>query len=231
MVRCSSQKTANMVNEFLVRCRNRHRTSFCLRCREQRVNNVMVQNITTAQHELQVLSDAEENRRLNHLFEATLTKIIYTEAYRQRCLHNTQYSSFGWWLRSQPQNQNITDRRKKRLQEQVRFAHTVYAKWETIVENLTDPEITRIDACKLSVQQLYEARREEWCIDYDEFLRGTGDVPEEPLYDENKYEQIMRFIIRTGILDDVNHERRHISMLGRRIQKDVNKIRRIVNPS
>ena len=206
-----------MVNEFLVRCRHRQRTSFCLRCREQKVNDVLHQNMSIAQLEIQVLSDAEENRRLNHLFEQTLSKVVHKEAYRQRCLQNTQYTSFGWWLRSQPQYRNVPDHRKKHLRDQVRFAHTVYSKWETIVENLTDPEIIRIDARKLSVEQLYEARREEWCIDYDEFLRGTGNIPEEPLYDESKYEGIIRHIIRTRILDDVDYDRREVSMHGRRL--------------
>ena len=40
------------------------------------------------------------------------------------------------------------------LKDQVKFAHTIYLKWETIVDNLTDPEVTRIDAQKLSVEQL-----------------------------------------------------------------------------
>ena len=103
-------------------------------------------------------------------------------------------------------------------------------KWETIVENLTDPEITRIDARKLSIEQLYQARREEWCIDYDEFLRGTGNIPEVLFYDENKYEGIIRHILRSGILEDVDYDRRQVSMLGRRLQKDLNKIRRLANP-
>ena len=90
--------------------------------------------------------------------------------------------------------------------------------------------LTRIDARKLSIEQLYQARREEWCIDYDEFLRGTGNIPEVLLYDENKYEGIIRHILRSGILEDVDYDRRQVSMLGRRLQKDLNKIRRLANP-
>ena len=220
----------NMVNEFLLGCRHRRGTSFCLQCRQQKVSDVLQQNLSTAQLEIQVLSDAEEYRRLNHVFEETLCKIIRTEAYRQKCLQNTHYTCFGWWLRSQPQYQNVSDQRKNHLKDQVRFAHTVYMKWETIVENLTDPEITRIDARKLSIEQLYQARREEWCIDYDEFLRGTGNIPEVLFYDENKYEGIIRHILRSGILEDVDYDRRQVSMLGRRLQKDLNKIRRLANP-
>ena len=115
-----------MVNEFLIGCRHSQRTSFCLHCRQQKVSTLLQENHTINQLEIQVLSDAEENQRLNHVFEETLRKIIRTEAYRQKCLHNTIYTCFGWWMRSQPQYQNVSDQRTSHLRDQVKSLLTQY---------------------------------------------------------------------------------------------------------
>lgn len=43
-----------MVNEFLLGCRHRRGTSFCLQCRQQKVSDMLHQNLSTAQLEIQV---------------------------------------------------------------------------------------------------------------------------------------------------------------------------------
>ena len=113
-----------------------------------KVRVILQQPQTINQLERSFLSEDEENRRLNRLFEETLAKVIRGEAFRQKCLVNTPYSSFGWWIRSQPEY-DLDDAQTERLKTQVKYAHTIYMKWETIVENLTDPAISKIDARKL----------------------------------------------------------------------------------
>ena len=49
------------------------------------------------------------------------------------------------------------------------------------------------------------------------------------LYGQDEYEGIIRYMIRSRIPEDINHDRRQVSMLPRQIQKDLNKIGGLVN--
>ena len=219
---------ATMVNEFLTQCHHHHSISFCLNCRQQKVFDLRQQGLTRGQLQTLFLSDIEEHHRLNHLFAETLNRVIRGESFRQECLNGTQYTSFGWWMRNQPQYDHLSKSDRTRLRKQVNYAHKVYTDWDIITENLTDEDVMHIDPRKLSLEQLYKARNAEWCIDYDEFIRTPGDVPEVLLYSEDKYKAIIRFILESGIINDVQNDRKQVSMLGRRIQRDIKKIRNIL---
>ena len=53
----------------------------------------------------------------------------------------------------------------------VNSAALVYDKWNVIVDNLTDPRMTEIDARNFSMEMYYEARDITWCLNYNEQLR------------------------------------------------------------
>lgn len=217
-----------MVNEFLTHCRHHQSISFCINCRHHKLYELRQQGLTRGQLERLFLSEAEEYRRLNSLFAETLNKVIRGECFRQECLNGTAYDSFGWWMRSQPQYQHLTEIERKRIRKQVNYAHKVFIDWDIIVENLTDDDITNIEPRKLSLEQLYKARSEEWCYDYDEFLRAPGNVPDVLQYSEDKYKTIIRFILESGIVNDIGNDSKQVAMLGRRIQRDINKIKNIL---
>ena len=170
------------------------------------------------------MSDAEEYRRLNSLFKETKNKIIKGESFRQQCLEGTHYNSFGWWMRSQQRYMDLSESDKERIRSKIRIVHAVYIHWETIVRNLTDDRIRFLDARKLSIEQLYEAITIDWCYDQDELLRPPGNVPDELLYQEDKYRKIIEFIDKTGILDDIEHDRKECTRFTRRLQRDLGKI-------
>ena len=102
--------------------------------------------------------------------------------------------------------------------------HAVFVHWETIVRNLTDDRIISINARRLSLDQLYEAISINWCLDQDEMLRPSGDVPDELAYEENEYRRILEFITETGILQDIGHDAKQCARLSRRLQRDLGKI-------
>ena len=149
-------------------------------------------------------------------------KIIFKK--RQQCLCNAHYTSFGWWMRTQPRYMALTEKEQKRLRRKVRRVHAVFVHWETIVRNLTDDRIIFIDARRLSLDQLYEAISVNCCLDQDEMLRPSGDVPDELAYEENKYRRILEFITETGILQDIGHDAKQCARLSRRLQRDLGKI-------
>ena len=147
-----------MGNEFLLGCDLILPLSFCETCRQNKLNELHLDGMTRGELEEQFMSEAEEYRRLNRLFEETLYRVICGEAFRR----NTYYNSFGWWMRSQQQYETWSDDRKKKLMDQVKYAHTVYTQWDIILRNLVNDDITNIDARKLSLEQLFKARSEQW---------------------------------------------------------------------
>ena len=215
-----------MVNEFLlpvfINGRHQHQC-FCFRCRQRRVHHTVHQG-SIDELERAFLSDAQEYRRLNNLFQETKNKIIRGESYRQQCLQHTHYTSFGWWMRSQQRYMGLTELERKRLRNKVRIVHAVFVQWENIIRNLTNERIMFLDARRLTIDQLYEAINIDWCYDQDELLRPPGDVPDDLLYQENKYKSIIQFIDTTGILDDIDHDRKECTRFTRRLQRDLGKI-------
>ena len=219
-----------MVNEFLlpVSVNGQHSNNcFCFPCRQRRVHRTFNDSIDDLERAF--LSDSQEYRRLNILFEETKNKIIRGETFRQKCLQNTHYTSFGWWMRTEPRYAGLTDSEKKHMRQKVRIVHSVYMHWERIVTNLTDARLQYVDARRLSIDQLHEAININWCFNQDELLRSPGEIPEELLYSEDKYRTLINFIDQLGILDDMNHDRKECSRFTRRLQRDLGKICSCVN--
>ena len=108
------------------------------------------------------------------------------------------------------------------------WLNLVYQDWEKIVSNLTDSRMTRCDARTFSIHKFYLARNISWCLDVNEIERNPGILDEEgTVYSENKYRNILQYISNSGILDDIDFDEQMTSMLGRRLQRDVNKISKL----
>ena len=156
-----------------------------------------------------------ENARLDNLYRSTLRKIVYGKVYKDTCLRNTPYEDFGWWARTQPSFMRLDKPVRDRFCREVNEIDLVYQGWNQIVTNLTDARLMHLDARKFSVNQFYRARNPGWCLNYNDMMRNGGEA--EIVYEEHKYQRIIRYIIQSGILD---HDDQLTSMLGRRIQRD-----------
>ena len=55
-------------------------------------------------------------------------------------------------------------------------------------------------------------------------MRGGGQA--DLVYEEHKYQRILRIIVQSGILEDISYDNILTSMLGRRLQRDLMKISR-----
>ena len=219
-----------MANEYLrprIHNGNHYSSCFCI-CRQQKVADYLNDaDRTTRELEDAFLSEMDEYRVLDELFEVTKERIVRGKAFLQHCIRNSEYVSFGAWMNTQERYANMTDIMKRKIRRNVNTVHSVYTNWEIIVENLTDADILHIDARKLSINQLYQAISPEWCSDHDESLRDPGDVPDELEYDEQKYIQALIFIRDIGLLADVHYDRRKTSIIGRRLQRDLGRMSKI----
>lgn len=197
---------------------------FCQQCRTRKFDEIVAAGFTAGQ-----LFDItfkrilqSEEAKLNEMFQLTKRKIIYGKAYKHSCLQNTPYQDFGWWVRTQPNFMRLPESVREKFCIEVNQIDSVYNDWEKIVDNLTDQNLHHIDARKFSVNQFYRARNDEWCANYNDLMRGGGQA--DLVYEEHKYQRIVRFIVQTGILEDISHENILTSMLGRRLQRDLMKI-------
>ena len=113
---------------------------------------------------------------------------------------------------------------RDKFSREVNEIDLVYQGWNQIVSNLTDPRLMHVDARKFSINQFYCARNQEWCLNNNDMMRDGGE--DDIIYEEHKYQRIIRYIIQSGILDDIDHDDQLTSMLGRRIQRDLMRISR-----
>ena len=217
----------NSILQNNIRINGAHLTHcFCPICREGKTRDLEQRQLSIDELYRNAFGRSlrREEVQLNTLFRNTLKRIIMLKVYHDKCLLSAhgRYSRWGAWARKQPQfaQERIPDKEFKRISNDVRQACLVFAGWESIVCNLTDPRITKIDVRKLSINQLYRFRKMANCIDYNEALRTPGNI-DEPAYPEFKFRNIMGFIDSTGIISDVDEDPRLVAMIGRRIQSEL----------
>ena len=98
-------KMANHILLSQIRHNGIHlRHCFCPQCRTRKYQEILDAGFTPGQ-----LFDItfkrilqSEEAKLNELFQLTKRKIVFGKAYKHSCLHNTAYTDFGWWARTQP---------------------------------------------------------------------------------------------------------------------------------
>ena len=214
-------------NEFLINLAPHHEVvgiCFCENCRAGRLQEVADRNYSNRQlyrlftHRLV----QSEETRLERLFESTLQQIVHGKAYLTNSLENTNYRYFRSWAKTQRRFENLTQKDFNNLCRKVNEANNVFNSWESIVSNLTDYRMSSIDARRFSVNQFYQAKDITWCLRYNEQLRiGGRNVDNNVLpYPEEKYNEIVQHIERTGILGDVGNDPQTVTVLFGRLQKD-----------
>ena len=90
--------------------------------------------------------------------------------------------------------------------------------WEKIVANLTDQRMSEIDARRLTVPQLYQAKSIDWCLQLNDTLRRKGKRIGEPMYPPEKFDNIFQIIIESGIMEDIDHNPSLAAGIGGRLQ-------------
>ena len=215
---------AAVPNEFLLAAEHQgiFANCFCTRCREGKANRLR-ENTSAELYEIIQHLPLKEEARLDRHHKVILDLIVARTVYKEVCLRESQYVRFGNWAKRQPEFSDWSEKDLKKFVVDINQASTVFNKWETIVDNLTDSRMSRIDARRFSVNYFCLAVNIDWCLNYNEILRGKGKRKrdEEPLYPEDKYQAIFRNIVDSGILDDIENSPQVGSMIGSRLQNDI----------
>lgn len=217
-----------MANHILlpkIRPNGQHlRQCFCILCRQNQYTELSNTFTPEQLYDIAFVQlPRSEEAKLDRLFYATLRKICYRKAYKDACLRNTPYTEFGWWLRTQPRYAGVNEKILAKFCVEVNRANSVYKDWEKIVQNLSNPQVTHLDARKFSIDMFYRARSMNWCLNENELKRSAGGEAD-IVYEEFKYQQILHYIVTTNILLDIDYDPLLTSMLGRRIQRDIMRI-------
>ena len=147
--------------------------------------------------------------------------IVQGKAYKQIALNGTGFTYFKAWARNQPQFQELTEKELQAFADKVNDRSLVYDKWQVISRNLADPRITEIDARRLSVGQLYDARDMGWCLNHNESLRRKSNKPDTLEYTEEKFNDIVNYIQQSGILGDISYQQHAAARLGERLKRTI----------
>ena len=196
---------------------------YCLGCRNRRL--IVARNNGLTNNELYGLFMRElvekEEIRLDKLFKTTMQQVVLGKAYKDSSLENTNYIYFKSWAKHQPNFRHLSEKELSKFCAKVNEACDVFDNWDTIVTNLTDSRMDQIDARRLSVRQFYLAKRIEWCLSQNELLRKKVKSDDGAPYPEDKYNDIMQYILNTGILDDVKNNPQIAAIIGGRLQGDM----------
>ena len=209
-------------NQFLINT-SHEEFCFCVNCRNRKCAEIMGTTVTRDTLFEAFLNGIprDDDEHLNEIFKNTLIKITVGVVYKHRCLANTRYSSFGAWLGAQPQGAygNIN---KARLCDRITHVTYVFRDWDTIVHNLTNPQMVNIDARKFSIYQFYRARTFSWCVNYNN-MHGTTSrgESERPEYDETKYLAVLNLVRTSQLLEDVSKSTEQAKLIASRFNKDL----------
>ena len=150
---------AAVPNEFLLAA-GEHQVifanCFCSRCREGKANRLRDRSSQELYELIQHLP-VKEDTRLDRHHKAVLDLIVARTVYREISLRESGYVRFGNWAKRQPEFADWSEKDLKTFVLDVNQANSVFDKWETIVDNLTDPRMSRIDARRFSVHYFYLA--------------------------------------------------------------------------
>jgi hypothetical protein len=167
----------------------------------------------------QLLPEKEDNC-LDKLFSNTINTVVTGKAYRDKCLHRSNYTYFKSWAKNEPRFATYTPKELSKLCHTVNEACWVYDNWDKIARNLNDERMYAIDVRRLSLTQLYLAKNIDWCLALNDKLRPKGKC-DTPLYTKEKYDGIFQNIIDSGILDDIGHYPPAAASLGGRLQTSI----------
>ena len=193
---------------------------FCLPCRSALYLEQFMQNSPEQLHFYHELLGFLRVKRCRRVFKTTLQQIVNGKAYKQKCIGNL-YAYWKPWAKKQPQFQNMPDEDLEAMSRFLGACSSVYDNWDTIVRNLTDPEISPdIDCSTFSVEYFRFAKDPKWCHQHNASVRRRSSKKgdwEVDMYEEELYKNILNHIINSGILLYLDHHGRYIANFGSRL--------------
>ena len=196
---------------------------FCHVCRQQKVERLLNAGLTNLQlyDHCFVELVQQENVRLHRLFNTTMRRILAGKAYRDQCLEGSGYTKFGWWARQSLQFRHLEPKLRNKFVRKVNEINLVFNSWETIVKNLTDERMKYVDARRFSVNSFYLAIDMSWCLRQNELYRPAGRNKGDPIYPEDMYQDVLKYVCDSGLLNHVDHNPMLGSVIGGRLQTDI----------
>ena len=176
---------------------------FCSECRDRRTEATRTFTLRRMYHKFTDVLPLKEASNLDKLFENTLNQIVVGSVYKDTALAQSGYRYFKVWAKQENQFAHFSKKELTKFCCKVNEASSAFDHWDRIVANLTDCRMTEIDARRFSVRQFFLAKSLDWCINYNEILRKKNKNTDGPLYSEDKYADIFRNILASGILQDV----------------------------
>ena len=197
------------------------KTCFCDMCKQIRYERYRARGTREVFREFKTYIPRLENKVLLKAHDVVLNLIVAGKVYKDSCLQGTHYVQFKSWANRQPQFADWSPTDLQIFCNNVNDAAFVYDNWDTIVHNLMDPRIDCLDAKRFSMGQLRQAHLDTWCLKENENMRRHAQIPSEPLYSEDCYNQLKHVVLMSPLWQEINHDPHAAAMITKRLQKDV----------
>ena len=198
---------------------------FCVVCKIERVSRILAsRQVTLAMLHHVFFTELTETREriLDIKYSHTLEEIVVGYSYKRKCLDGTGYTNFGAWMHTRQEFAHLNAEDKLKICERITQVTSVYEQWEVIVENLTKPSMSVIEARSFSVYQFYRALNSNWCErTRDSLLRPRTMAIQNHEYDEHKFQALLALVNTSGLLGDVSHSREQARLIAKRFSAEI----------
>ena len=159
------RRTRRTPNEFL-RQETHDDECFCLACRSTKYLEQFMRNSSTQLGFYHELLEFLRKKSCKRVFKNTLQQIVNGKAYREKCLgEQNLYKYWKPWAKRQNQFKYMPEEELEAMSRFLSACSSVYDKWSTIVDNLTNPEVSPdIDASTFSVEYFQRASDRNWGV-------------------------------------------------------------------
>ena len=191
---------------------------WCDLCQETRLRRCqdMPLEVLIAQFNLQ---NIREDRSLDELFEEVLQTSVYGKLIKCAIQRDTPYSKPGNYLKHSRRFLHLTDDEKRSLATKINEAAWIYDNIDTIDSNLAMVrKDANVDIRRLSMSQLYSAKKLNWCHQYAASLANKSNKPANLSYSDEQFNSLIAKIMADPCFQAVNGDPTKVASLGARIQ-------------
>ena len=162
---------------------------------------------------------SRESQNLDRIFSERLDTATYAKLIRM-AIRNAGYTYTKPYLkRHMP---HLSDDERSTLAESINDAAWIYDNISEIQSNLIQVRRdVEIDIRRLSMTDLYQAKKLSWCYRYAEIMRGKGKKPEHLVYTEEQYNDFVNHVMQHPCFAAVDGDASCVASLSGRLSRSL----------
>ena len=157
----------------------------------------------------------EEKQALKDVFTQVLNVSAISKMFRLKLERFSGYK----YVKPYFKQLGYEDKDAETFSRSINEASWVYDNLHRIIHNVE--QFKCINLRRLSIRQLYLAKDFHWCLRYAQDQKGRGKKPEDPVYDEDDFQDLTTLIRNSAAYVSLEKDPKLITALLHRLQKNL----------